>query len=156
MAAIKNLTIDQGSVFYANLQYLNNSKLPISLTGYTITSQLRKSYYAANAATITTTVTDAGNGNVRLYLSSAQTGLLKSGRYVYDVEASTANDTIRIFEGEISVTPGVTGNSSGSLFVSTEAFTNTAIVYANTIALLKAIAANSMSWAEFQANIAAL
>jgi hypothetical protein len=121
MSTTKNLTIDQGSVFYANLQYVDNSKNPISLSGYTLASQIRKSYYSANAASFTTTLIDAANGKLQLSFTSTQTGLIKSGRYVYDVEATSGSDTIRIFEGEITVTPGVTGNTYGTIFVSTEA-----------------------------------
>jgi hypothetical protein len=121
MSTTKNLTIDQGSLFYANLQYTDASKNPISLAGYTLASQIRKSYYSANAASFTATVIDAANGKLQLSFTSTQTGLIKPGRYVYDVEAISGSDSIRIFEGEVTVTPGVTGNTYGTIFVSTEA-----------------------------------
>jgi hypothetical protein len=121
MSTTKNLTIDQGSVFYANLQYVDNSKNPISLSGYTLASQIRKSYYSANAASFTTTVIDAANGQLQLSFTSTQTGLIKPGRYVYDVEITGTTETVRIFEGEVTVTPGVTGNTYGTIFVSTDA-----------------------------------
>jgi hypothetical protein len=152
MSTIKNLTIDQGSVFYANLQYTDSSKIPISLSGYTLASQLRTTYYSANAANLSTSFIDQANGTFQLSFTSDQTGLLKSGRYVYDVEATSGSNSIRIFEGIITVTPGVTGNTFGTVFVSTAA------LQANTISLanLKAIVASSNSWVAFQANIAAL
>jgi hypothetical protein len=121
MSTTKNLTIDQGSVFYANLQYVDSSKNPISLSGYTLASQIRKSYYSANAASFTTTVIDAANGKLQLSFTSTQTGLIKPGRYVYDVEATLGSSTVRIFEGDVTITPGVTGNTYGTIFVSTEA-----------------------------------
>jgi hypothetical protein len=121
MSTTKNLTIDQGSVFYANLQYLDNSKNPISLSGYTLASQIRKSYYSANAASFSTSFIDSANGKFQLAFTSTQTGLIKPGRYVYDVEATAGSSTVRIFEGEVVITPGVTGNTYGTIFVSTEA-----------------------------------
>ena len=121
MSTTKNLTIDQGSIFYANLQYLDNSKNPISLDGYTLRSQIRKSYYSANAASFTTLITDAANGQFQLFFSSNDTGLIKPGRYVYDVEADSGTETVRILEGDVTVTPGVTGNTYGTIFVSTDA-----------------------------------
>ena len=122
MAQTIDLTIDQGSVFYANLQYLDNSKVPISLIGCTVSSQIRKSYYSANAASFSVSSTDLANGKIQLSFTSTQTGLIKPGRYVYDVEATNnTQSTIRIFEGEVTVTPGVTGNTYGTIFVSTDA-----------------------------------
>lgn len=121
MSTIKNLTIDQGSVFFANLQYLDNGKNPISLAGYTVASQIRKSYNSSNAANFSTTFINQANGEFQLSFTSTQTGLIKPGRYVYDVEATIGNSSIRIFEGEVNVTPGVTGNTYGTIFVSTEA-----------------------------------
>jgi hypothetical protein len=42
-----------------------------------------------------------------LSLTSSQTANL-DGRYVYDITANTANTTIRIQEGIVTVNPGVT------------------------------------------------
>jgi hypothetical protein len=100
---------------------LDNSKNPISLAGYTLASQIRKSYYSANAASFSTSFIDSANGKLQLSFTSTQTGLIKPGRYVYDVEATLGSSTIRIFEGEVDITPGVTGNTYGTIFVSTEA-----------------------------------
>jgi len=121
MAKSIDLTIDQGSIFYANLQHLDDNKAPISLAGYTIASQIRRSYYSANAASFSVSSTDLANGKIQLSFTSTQTGLIKPGRYVYDVEATSGSSTIRIFEGDVTVTPGVTGNTFGTIFVSTDA-----------------------------------
>ena len=50
MATIKNLVLEQGATFSANIQYLNSNKVPISLVGYNVRSKMRTSYNAANAA----------------------------------------------------------------------------------------------------------
>jgi len=119
MAATKNLVIDQGATFSANIQYLDNSKNPISLAGYNVRSKIRTSYDSPNAVTLTATVTNASTGNVNLYLDAANTSLVHYGRYVYDVEAYSGNTVIRLQEGAITVTPGVSGNSVGSILKQT-------------------------------------
>lgn len=108
MAATKNLVIDQGATFSANIQYLDNSKNPISLSGYDINSQMRRSYYSSNAVSLTANIINATTGNVSLQLTASQTANLVPGRYVYDVEANIGSTILRISEGIITVTPGVT------------------------------------------------
>jgi len=119
MATNKNLVMDQGATFSANIQFLDTNKNPISLSNYGVRSKMRTSYDAANAATLIATVTDATNGNVNLYLDFANTSLLSYGRYVYDVEAYTGNTVVRIVEGAITVLPGVSGNHLGSILKQT-------------------------------------
>jgi hypothetical protein len=108
MADVKNLTIDQGATFYSNIQYLDINKIPISLLGYDIKAQLRKTYYSANAVTFTSNIVNAPYGNISLTLPANATSNLKVGRYVYDVKANIGNITYRIVEGIVTVNPGVT------------------------------------------------
>ena len=108
MATTKNLVIDQGSTFTANVQFLDNSKIPISLVGYNVKSQMRKSYASANATTFTANITSPSTGNVSISLTSGQTANLIAGRYIYDIEANIADTVVRIVEGIITVNPGVT------------------------------------------------
>ena len=109
MAITKNLVIDQGSTFTANLQYTTNSKIPVDLTGYTVRSQIRKSYKSANAsATFTTSIIDAATGNIQLSLAASITANLNYGRYLYDAKANIGNVSVKIFEGIVTVYPGVT------------------------------------------------
>jgi len=115
MASTKNLVIDQGATFYANIQYQDTNKNPISLSGYNVRSKMRTSYDSPNAAILTATITNASTGNISLYLDAANTSLVHYGRYVYDVEAYSGNTVIRIQEGAITVTPGVSGNSVGTI-----------------------------------------
>ena len=108
MATNKNLSLDQGSSFTESVRYLDNSKIPISLVGYTVKSQMRKSYYSANAITFDTILTNGTTGNITISLNFNTTANISSGRYVYDVKANTANTAIKIQEGIITVNPGVT------------------------------------------------
>ena len=108
MATTKNLVIDQGATFSANIQFLDNSKNPIALTGYDIKSQMRRSYSSANATTFTANITNTTTGNVSISLTSGQTANLIAGRYIYDIEANVAATVVRIVEGIVTVNPGVT------------------------------------------------
>lgn len=107
MATTKNLNIDQGASFTTSVYYIDN-KTPTSLTGYSVRSQLRRSYYSANAISFTSQITDVANGIVSLNLDSTVTTNLVAGRYLYDVEAYNANSVVRIIEGIVTVNPGVT------------------------------------------------
>ena len=111
MAAYVELYIDQGANFTNIINVTDDvTNAYINVFGYTVTSQLRRSYYSANAsANIVCTVTNSSNGEITLTLSSANTANLKPGRYLFDVETiNTTNVTSRILEGVVSVTPGVT------------------------------------------------
>jgi len=108
MATNKNLSLDQGSSFTESVRYLDSSKNPISLVGYDIKSQMRKSYYSANAITFNAVLTNGATGNITISLDFNTTANIMPGRYVYDVKANTANTAIKIQEGIITVNPGVT------------------------------------------------
>jgi hypothetical protein len=110
MADYSNLVLDQGSNFTILFRYLDDDGNPIDLTGYHARSQMRRSYYSANATTFSTNISDSANGNVTLSLNANTTANLKIGRYVYDVEVvENATYTVtRIKEGIITVMPEVT------------------------------------------------
>lgn len=111
MAAYIELYLDQGSTFN-NIIYLTDdtTNTAINISGYSITSQMRRSYYSTNAAAnIVCTITDANNGIITMSLSSGTTANLRAGFYLFDVETvSPEGVTDRILEGSITVNPGVT------------------------------------------------
>ena len=108
MANTKNIDIDQGTTFTDYVRYLDNNNAGISLADYIVSSQMRRSYYSANAITITASIVDSANGNVQISLSADITANIKAGRYVYDVEAKSNTKVARVVEGIITVYPGVT------------------------------------------------
>jgi len=111
MAAFAELFMDQGSDFILYLDIADDDTgVPQNLTGYVVTSQIRRSYYAANAtANLVCTILDSANGNVFISLAAANTAVIKPDRYVYDIEmTSPTNAVTRIVEGTITVSPGVT------------------------------------------------
>ena len=107
MATVENIVIDQGQTFSFSLTLSNTDGTAKDLTDYTVTSQMRKSYYTSTATSFTTTKVDL-TGEITISLSAAETSAIKAGRYVYDVEIASSIETLRILEGIVTVTPEVT------------------------------------------------
>jgi hypothetical protein len=111
MTAYTELYIDQGTT-YNNIITLTDdiTNAYINISGYTVRSQMRRSYYSANAsANITCTVSDASNGKITMSLTAGQTSNIKPGRYLFDVETVSANNIVtRVLEGIITITPEIT------------------------------------------------
>lgn len=111
MAAYVELYIDQGTTFNNVINITDDTtNTPVNVLGYTVSSQMRRSYYSANAtANITCTVTDAPNGEITMSMTAANTSIIKAGRYLFDVETIDPNGTVsRILEGIITITPQIT------------------------------------------------
>lgn len=107
MATIQNLVIDQGTTFSLNVNMTNADGSAKDLTDYTVTAHMRKSYYSTTYTAFTIVTVDA-DGEITMSLSAAQSTALKAGRYVYDLEAASADETLRVLEGIVTVTPEVT------------------------------------------------
>lgn len=111
MAAYVELYVDQGSTFN-NIITLSDdtTNTAMNIVGYTVTSQMRRSFYATNAsANIICTLSDPSNGEITMTLSAGTTANLKPGYYLFDVNAVTVvGDKSRILEGSITVSAGVT------------------------------------------------
>ena len=113
MAAIANLTLDQGATFNSDVTVKDSNGNAFNLTGYTASAKMAKGYASTRTrTTITSSVaSDATTGVVSLTLTSTQTAALDAPeRYVYDVEITqTSTGTVtRVIEGIISVRPNVT------------------------------------------------
>ena len=112
MAAIANLTIDQGATFTSDVTVKDANGNAFNLTGYTAAAKMAKGYASTRTrTTMTCTVAaDATTGVVTLSMTAAETGALDAERYVYDLEITqTSSGTVtRVIEGIISVRPQVT------------------------------------------------
>ena len=109
MAIVSNLTVDQGSTFSASVDITDTEDNILVLTGYTVAGQLRKTYDSSTAVSFAASVSNAATGEVTISLTATQTNALIAGRYVYDVEITSAGGTVtRVIEGQLEVTPGVT------------------------------------------------
>jgi hypothetical protein len=107
MATVSNLVIDQGTTFSLTMQLDNEDGSDKDLTSYTVSSQMRKSYYSNTYTSFTTAKTNL-TGELTISLTAEQTSSLKAGRYVYDIELSSSAETLRVLEGIVTVTPEVT------------------------------------------------
>jgi hypothetical protein len=110
MTAYVELYMDQGTTFNNIINITDDiTNSAVNIAGYSITSQMRKSYYSANAsANIICTITNASLGEVTLSVPATVTSNLRPGRYVFDVKSTDpANITSRIIQGIITVTPQV-------------------------------------------------
>ena len=111
MAAYVELYMDQGATFTNVLNITDDlTNTSLNVASYTVTSQIRRSYYSANiTANLVCTITDAANGEITMTLDAANTATIKAGRYVFDIKNEDEDGTVtRIIEGLITVTPSVT------------------------------------------------
>jgi hypothetical protein len=111
MAGYVELFVDQGATFNSVINLADDTtNANINIYGYTVTSQLRRSYYSANAsANVTCLITDPDNGEITLSLTAGETANLKAGRYLFDVMLESDIGTMqRALEGIINIYPGVT------------------------------------------------
>jgi len=112
MAAIANLSIDQGATFNSDVTVKDANGNAFNLTGYTASAKMAKGYSSTRTrTTITCNISgDPTTGIVTMSLTADQTNSLEEGRYVYDLEIlQTSSSTItRVIEGIITVRPSVT------------------------------------------------
>ena len=109
MASISNLFVDQGADYSNIITVASTTGAPLDLTGFTVKSQMRKSYTSSTFYNFTASIYDAVNGKVRLQLNSTQSEAIIPGRYLYDVEiTSGSGGKTRVIDGIVTVTPEIT------------------------------------------------
>lgn len=109
MATISNLFVDAGADYSNIITVSATTGQALNLTGYSVASQMRKSYQSSTAYNFTSTIYDAANGKVRLQLNSSQSSAIPAGRWLYDVEITSPSGTkTRVVEGIVTVTPQIT------------------------------------------------
>lgn len=109
MATQANIFIDQGANYSNIVTVSGTNGSALDLTGYTVASQMRKSYTSSTAYSLNATVYNAAAGQVRMTLSAAQSEAITPGRYLYDLEiASPSGSKTRVVEGVATVTPQIT------------------------------------------------
>jgi hypothetical protein len=109
MAAITNFYIDTGSTFGAVITVNGSDGLPLNLTGYSVTSYIRKSYASSAHIDFNATIYSTAGGQIRVSLTDENTTDVKPGRYMYDIEIqNSAGERLRVSEGIIIFTPQIT------------------------------------------------
>lgn len=103
------MLIEQGATFSTVVNVVDSAGAAVNLTGYSASSQMRKSYYATSYTIITPTITGNANGEITLSMTAANTANLTPGRQVFDLLiTSPSNIVTRVIEGIVVVSPGVT------------------------------------------------
>jgi hypothetical protein len=109
MASISNLYVDAGATYSNIITVTSADGQPLDLTGYTVASQMRKSYQSSTAYAFTSSIYNALQGKVRLQLSASQAEAIPPGRWLYDVEiTSPSSIKTRVVEGIVTVNPQIT------------------------------------------------
>jgi|LWDU01.1.fsa_nt_gi hypothetical protein len=105
--SISNITINQGTDYSLTVTIADDNGDPLDLTGYTLAAQIRKTYTSSTSTPFT--VTTGAAGVITLSLSNETSAGLPAGQYVYDlVTTDTADINVRVIEGGVTVSPGVT------------------------------------------------
>lgn len=106
MASTKiNLLMEQGATFHFEAALKDADEQPLSVVTFTARSQMRMSFESETAYEFVVTISE---GLVVLDMTAANTGLIPPGRYVYDVYFYETDNTLRILEGNVIVTPQTT------------------------------------------------
>lgn len=108
MAQVQNIYIDQGTTFSFTIAVSDQYGDVKDLTDYTAASQMRKSFYTNTAIDFTADVSSPLDGEVTISLTAEETSAIKAGRYVYDIEIASSEETVRVLEGIVVVNPEVT------------------------------------------------
>jgi hypothetical protein len=108
MAQIQNIYIDQGTTFSLSLIVNDQVGDVKNLTDYTAAAQMRKSYYTNTSIDFNADVSLPEEGEVTISLTAEETSAIKAGRYVYDIEISNEDETLRVLEGIVVINPEVT------------------------------------------------
>ena len=108
MAQVQNIYIDQGTTFSFTIAVADQFGDPKDLTDYIAASQMRKSFYTNTSIDFTAEISSPLDGEVTISLTAEETSNIKAGRYVYDIEITNDEETLRILEGIVVVNPEVT------------------------------------------------
>ena len=109
MASISNIFIDQGADFTTTVTVSDANGDAVSLSGYSVAAQIRKSHLSSTSTAFTASISNASAGEITISLTDSQTTSLEAGRYVYDVLITASGGTkTRVVEGQVTVNPSVT------------------------------------------------
>jgi hypothetical protein len=108
MAQVQNIYIDQGTTFSFTIAVADQFGDPKDLTDYVAASQMRKSFYTNTSIDFIAEISSPLDGEVTISLTAEETSNIKAGRYVYDIEITNEEETLRVLEGIVVVNPEVT------------------------------------------------
>ena len=107
---VSNLIINAGTDFNQvfTLESSSNNSV-LNLSGYQISSQLRKHSSSSNYVNFNSQILNASAGEIKIGLTTSVTSTIRPGRYVYDIVITAPGGTkSRVVEGMALVREGVT------------------------------------------------
>ena len=108
MSAYTELTLEQYSDFYTTITLDDIQGDAINLALYSVASSIKRSPFSKTSYVFDSIITDNANGVISLSMTSANTANRPPNRYLYDVLISGDGNIIRVAEGIVTVTPGIT------------------------------------------------
>ena len=103
-----NIQIEQGADFSSTFDVKKSDNSPLNLTGFSFSAKMRKHAGAAGSIGFAATHgSSPSKGQLTLSLTNAQTGIITSGRYEYDVTITNVISGVKtkIFTGQALVNP---------------------------------------------------
>jgi hypothetical protein len=107
---VSNITVNSGEDFNQTFTLESaDSSSPLNLTGYSVSSQMRKHAGSTTKTDFTAeALTPLTDGRIMISLTNTQTAALKAGRYVYDIVIEKGSTKTRVLGGMVLVKQGVT------------------------------------------------
>ena len=107
---VSNIIINSGEDFAQTFTLeSSDSSSPLNLTGYSVSSQMRKHSGSTTKTDFTAeALTPLTDGRIMISLNNTQTSTLKAGRYVYDIVIEKDSIKTRVLGGMALVRQGVT------------------------------------------------
>lgn len=107
MSSTYPLRIEAGATYARTFKIKNKSDgSNFNLTGYTGKAQIRVSHDSPLVLEIIPTI-NATDSTVKIRIEATQTSNLLLNEYVWALEISNATDTVRLLEGQVTVSPEV-------------------------------------------------
>lgn len=105
-----NIQLEQGVDFSAEIQLQSNLGIMYDLTNVTLTAEMRKSWQSVNFHSFNCSIVDPINGVFSISMDWSNTSLIDAGRYLYDIVLTdlNSNTKVRVIEGIVYVSPGIT------------------------------------------------
>ena len=111
MAAVyvTNLVINTYSDFSQYFYLGDENTDSLNLTNYQVSSQMRKHSSSSSFVGFGASIVNVSTGQLRIGLTSTQSGSIKPGRYVYDVVITNPQGGVsKVIEGMVLVREGIT------------------------------------------------
>lgn len=103
-----NLEITQGTDYTRTFTVLDVYNAAMSLTGCTLTAQIRRNHNSTEYVSFTMAIVSAATGKASMYLPSSISDTLE-GKYMYDIFLTNSSlKKFKIEDGIITILPKIT------------------------------------------------